>query len=100
MVVSRLTMSILVAIGVLSFDGRRGTSHLGQYSFFVNSDLTSDVPYGLGWSAGVLVDVVVELVVEAGVEPGSSSLSSQVTIQMHSPATRADATIGAIHWPR
>src|SRR5256885_2745218 len=43
MVVRRLTMSILVVIGVLSLDGRSGTSHLGQHSFFVNFDSTSDV---------------------------------------------------------
>src|SRR5712692_4566955 len=45
MVVRRLTMSILVVIGVLSFDGRSGTSYLGQHSFFVNFDPTSDVQY-------------------------------------------------------
>src|SRR5579859_6640672 len=43
MLVSRLTMSILVVIGVLSLDVRRATSQLGHYSFFVNPDLTSDV---------------------------------------------------------
>src|SRR5260370_144575 len=45
MVVRRLTMSILVVMGMLSFDGRSGTSHLGQHSFFVNFDSTSDVSY-------------------------------------------------------
>src|SRR5258705_9642256 len=43
MVVRMLTISILVLIGVLSFDGRRGTSHLGLHSFFVNFHSTSDV---------------------------------------------------------
>ena len=72
-------MSILMCIGVLSSDGRRGTSHLGQHSFFVNSYSTSDVLFKASAESNALDAGYMRFTVGGGVESIEASRLKRIT---------------------